>query len=278
MYPQQFSTSSQTICSLSAPVCWYSTLSCDPEDDAEVDTSAAENSLQQGIQACYEKQFDQALTHFKQALQAYTQAENAVGVGKSLNSLSAVYLELQQYARSLAYSQASVAILENTEAIADYALALHQLGVSHLELQNPEQAENYLNHALSLYITLADEVNEDHVVLHLGQLYAQNHEYLFALAAYESVIDSVLERPAEESTQILLLDVLHLIVQLSEATHRLDIALTPYHMVLECYTTVDNPEAIAPLFHQLGQFYETQERYGLAAACYAQAPPNDSVL
>ncbi|MEL6384266.1 MAG: tetratricopeptide repeat protein [Cyanobacteria bacterium J06626_18] len=262
MYPQQFSNSHQSTCSLSSPVCWYSTLSRDAEDDSETDTAAAENFLQRGIQACNEKQFGQALKHFKRALQSYTYAENAVGVGKSLNSLSAVYLELQQYARSLAYSQASVAILENTEAVVDYALAIHQLGVSHLELQNHEQAENYLNHALSLYITLADGVNEDHVVLHLGQLYAQNREYLFALAAYESVIDSLLERPEAESTQTLLLDVLYLVAQLSAETNRLDVALTPYHMVLERYTTADNPEAIAPLFHQLGQFYVAQERYG----------------
>ena len=278
MYPPEFSNRSPITCSPSSPDDSQTMLFRDVEDNPQADTSTAENFLQQGIQALNEQHFEQALKHFQMALQAYTQAQNAGGVGKSLNCLSSIHLVRQQYMRSLAYSQASVAILENTEALEDYALAVYQLGISHLQLQNLTQAEDYLNQALSLYMTVSDEVNEDHVVLHLGQLYAQNQEYLFALAAYESVLDSLLERPADESTQILLLDVLVLIAQLSEATQQFDIVLTPYHMLLERVAIAENPEAIAPLFQQLGQFYEAQERYGLAATCYAQAPQNDSAL
>ncbi|MEO0984781.1 MAG: tetratricopeptide repeat protein [Cyanobacteria bacterium J06639_14] len=199
---------------------------------------------------------------------------NSISMGRSLNGLSAVYLEKQQYERAIACGQTAIAVLENTVALEVYALAAYQLGVSHLELHNFSEAEDYLNQALSLYMTLADSVNEDHVVLHLGYLYAQNQEYMYALAAYESVIDSLLERPLHEGSTELLADVLDLMVQLAEQSNQEDIAAIPYQRVLEQYVQVESPQVIAPFFHQLAKFYESLERYGLAATCYTLASQN----
>lgn len=231
----------------------------------------ANTALVWGMQHYQRRKFDRALKHFQTALRLYTQAQNVVGMGKGLNGLSAVYLALQEYPRSLAYSQAAVCILEATEADADYALALYQLGVSHLSLHNRAQAEDPLNRALSLYIRLGDTHYEDYAVLRLGQLYAQNKEFMFALAAYESVLDSLLARPFDEATSTLLDNLLSLITDLCKATNQDHIAIAPYQTAMMHPNAIDDPKAVAPIFHRLGHFYEVQHRYGLAAACHAQA-------
>lgn len=279
MYPQKFLNYHQTTHTHSNLACWYNKLSSTPptpatvcKSAAEEDKSTAQTALNWGNQSCCAQQFDEAIEYFRIALQIYTQIDEFIGIGKSLNGLSAAHLGLQQYERALAYSQASVSILESTEFVEDYALATYQLGVSHLNLHNLPQAEEFLHQALNLYIHLQDAVNEDRVALHLGQLYSQNQEHLFALAAYESVLDSLLERPLEATTQALLTHVLDLIMEVCETTHQADIAVLPYKRVLEQSIIMENPEALAPIFHQLGQFYESQKRYGLSIACYAQAP------
>ena len=90
---------------------------------------------------CQCGQPDKARNKLTTALAHFTRTQDAVGIGKSLNGLSAVSLAQGCYDRALAYSQAATAILEDTDAKHDYAIALYQLGVSHFELQHWPQAE-----------------------------------------------------------------------------------------------------------------------------------------
>ncbi|NER80925.1 MAG: tetratricopeptide repeat protein [Leptolyngbya sp. SIO1D8] len=224
-----------------------------------------------GIQQYNHQRFDKALNNFKAALYQYTQVQDAIGIGKSLNGLSAVCLYTQCYERAIAYSQASVAILEQTPAQQDYALAVYQLGVSHLKANNFSFAEEYLEAALTLYHNLNDVLNENRVLLHLGQLYAKRKEYMFSLACYEAVLDSLLEYSLQDHTKTLLVDVLRLIMQICEETNQTDLEIVPHRDVLERYLTSGNPQKIAQVLRQVGKFYESQQQYNLALKCYTQA-------
>ena len=230
----------------------------------------AQTALRWGIQHFNQQRLDKALKNFKAALQTYTQLQDLVGVSKSLNGLSAVYLETHAYERSLACSQASVAVLEDAQAPEDHALAVYQLGVSHLNLGNLSEAEHYLDKALTLYNVLGDTVHENRVVLHLGLLYNQRREFMFALACYESVLDDLLECPLQ-ATQELVLNVLSLILQLCEETGQATLEKMPYQKLVDYYSAGGYPSKIAEIFRQLGQWHESQTRYGLAFACYQQA-------
>ncbi|MEO0985092.1 MAG: tetratricopeptide repeat protein [Cyanobacteria bacterium J06639_14] len=232
--------------------------------------SDAQTALRWGMQHFAQRRFDKALKNFEAALQTYTRDQNLVGVGKSLNGLSAVYLEAQEYERSLAYSQASVSVLEDTGTPEDLALAVYQLGVSHLQLANLSEAEYYLDQALTRYNALGDVLNENRVVLHLGLLYAQRQEFMFALACYESVLDDLLKFPFQE-TQALVLEVLSLILRLSEATGHTTLETAPSKKLVEYYSDKGYAANIAEIFQQLGKFHESQTRYGLAFECYAHA-------
>lgn len=103
--------------------------------------SIARRELVRGIRHYQHCQFDRAIEHFETALRRYTQIRDAIGIGKSLNGLSAVYLQTHTYQRSLSYSKAAVSILEDTAAAQDYALAVYQLGIAHFKLNNLYPAE-----------------------------------------------------------------------------------------------------------------------------------------
>jgi tetratricopeptide (TPR) repeat protein len=98
-------------------------------------------ALMRGIRNYQHYQFDKAIENFETALRRYTQIQDAIGIGKSLNGLSAVYLQTHKYRRSLSYSQAAISILEDTAANQDYALAVYHLGISHFKVHNLYPAE-----------------------------------------------------------------------------------------------------------------------------------------
>ncbi|MEO1094404.1 MAG: tetratricopeptide repeat protein [Cyanobacteria bacterium J06638_28] len=242
--------------------------------------ATAQQAFIGGIQHHQQQQFEQALGNFEVALHKYTQAQDGIGIGKTLNQLSAVYLQTQNYSRSLTCSQAAIAILEATPNQPDYALATYQLGISHLKRQEFDSAEPPLDEALSLYYEMGDMLSENRVLLHLGQLYAERHEYMFALAAYESVLENMVNLAAQPPVQSVLFDVLRSLWQLCEATNCAEEARGLYQAVLEHYGTAVNSAPFAQVLRQLGKFYESQQRYTLALDCYKQAleiAPPDSL-
>lgn len=181
-------------------------------------------------------QDNQAQRRIEAAIAHFTQAQNAVGIGKSLNELSALHLAQADYERSLVYSQAATAILEDTDAKYDYAIALYQLGVSHFELHHWTQAEETLEQALTQFYTLSALKQENQTLLYLGQIYAQQQKFLFALACYESVLDSLIVNPFLENRRDLLSAVLQAVAQLSRQTKAGKAAIAGFQSVLEEYS------------------------------------------
>ncbi|MGF1523529.1 MAG: tetratricopeptide repeat protein [Leptolyngbyaceae cyanobacterium] len=228
-------------------------------------SSDAQTSFQWGIQYFTQQRFDKALKNFQAALQTYTQIQDLVGAGKSLNGLSAVYLETQEYERSLACSQASVSVLEDIGSLEDYALAVYQLGVSYLRLDDTSAAERYLDRALTLYNVLGDTLHENRVVLHLGLLYAQRREFMFALACYESILDDLLECPLPQ-TQELVFEALSLILQLCEKTGQTTLDTMPHQKLMDYYRASGYQSNVADMLRQLGQAYVSPTCCSLAFA------------
>ena len=242
-----------------------------PSDVIPAVLAIAHKDLQAGRHHYQQGQLIQAQQKFTAALSYYTQAQETVGLGKSLAGLSAVYLQLGSVEQALAFSQAAVAALEETTATADYAIALYQLGISHGEMQNQRQAERYLTQALALFEALGDHPYENEVLLHLGQLYLQQRQFTFALACYRSVLDSLMQNPTQEHIQEQLKQVLSLMMQLCAQTKTGQAAISSFQTLLEQHIPTAAPQLIARLLRQLGQFHESQEQYRLALECYAQA-------
>ncbi|MEM6432632.1 MAG: tetratricopeptide repeat protein [Cyanobacteria bacterium P01_D01_bin.115] len=257
--------------SLSSPIQSTQVKTDHPPIDLFVILAIAHKDLIWANHHYHQGQFAKALTKFEVALGYYTQAQETTGMGQSLTGLSAVYLSLGQPARSLACSQAAVAILAETMATAEYALAVYQWGISHFELRHSCQAERCFKQALALFEALGDRTHQNRVLLHLGQLYAQQEKGWFALACYESVLASLLNHPTQENIQGLLRQVLSLMTQLCEQTKTGEAAIASFQRLLTQRIAADYSQPVADLIQQLGQFHESQQQYQLALECYAQA-------
>ncbi|HEY9889315.1 MAG TPA: tetratricopeptide repeat protein [Candidatus Obscuribacterales bacterium] len=256
--------------SLQPMQCVYSWPSLTPRSP-QSGNALAQRDLNWGRHYYRQGQLDKALPRFEAALYAYRQMASTVGMGQSLNGLSAVYLRQENYGRSLAYSQAAAAILEDAQAPSDYALALYQLGLSHWRLEQLSQAERCFDQALALYHRLGERTYENRVLLSLGQLYAQQGKCLFALACYESVLDHLFDNPTQDNLQDLLDAVLRAMLQLCTQTKSGTAAIASYQTLLQHRIPADYHQQIAHLIQQLGQFHELQQHYRLALECYAQA-------
>lgn len=242
-----------------------------PSDVLPAVLAIAHKDLSAGHQCYQHGQLSQAQQKFTAALSYYSQAQATDGIGKSLSGLSAVHLQLGAVEAALACSQAAVAVLEETSATIDYAIALYHLGLSHGARHQPHQAERYLTQALALFEALGDRVYENEVLLHLGQLYRQQSQFTFALASYRAVLDSLIQEPIQKQSQRQLKQVLSLMMQLCTQTKTGLVAVASFQTLLEQHIPANSPHQIARLIQQLGQFHESQEQYRLALECYAQA-------
>lgn len=185
-----------------------------PADDSTPPSCTDYTDIHWGQQYCQSGRQDQAQKKFETALAHFAQANDAIGIGKSLNGLSQVCLTQARYDRALAYSKAAVSVLEETAAELDYAIALYQLGISYFELQQTNRAEQTLEQALAKFHELADVEHENHVLIYLGQLYARQHQVWCALACYDAVLDSLSAHPFLDDADVILAMVLQAIRQI----------------------------------------------------------------
>ncbi len=207
------------------------------------------------------------------ALQCFTQSQQWQHVGISLCQLGTLARQHGQFSRSQSYSQAAVAILDTLEAPKVQAHAVYELGLSYWQLIDLPQAEQQFERAMLLYQAASDCVGELRSLLALGRLYAQQREFMFALACFESALDTLL-LPVHNAgvTEDLLVEVLCEIAILCRTTGHHDWAIIPYQDVLNHFMAQGkSPIALAQVCRQVGQKQEANHQYRLALECYYQS-------
>ncbi len=176
----------------------------------------ADRDLHWGLHYYQQGKWTKALHKFESALAYYLQAQHELGMAKSFNGLSAVYLQWQVYSKVVSYSQSAEVILAPLGTSADAALAAYQQGIAHFHLGDGKAAEQCFERALNLYTELQDTLHENRVLIHLGHLYAAQNKDWLALACCEAVLDRLLTNPHQTGGPQLLEKVLPLISSLSD--------------------------------------------------------------
>lgn len=193
-------------------------------------------------------QLARSLTYFEAALQYFAQIQDEKGIGRSLNGLSAVYLAMGEYPRSRSYSQTATIILQALSAPADYAEALCHLGISHFKLDNLAAAQVCFEQALTLYTSLHNKSRENSLLLTLGQTYAQQKQYMFALACYEALLDNLFAPLGQAAIQQLLPMTLNSMRQLCEEIYAAG-AIAAYQAVLKQHAAPQHPQLVKSYRH-----------------------------
>ena len=137
-----------------------------------------------------------------------------------------------------------------------------------------DAAQTHLEKAATLYHSLGI-LSEGKTLNTLGQVYAQQKAFMFALAAYEAALDCCLEHTAA-ATQALTAEILDHTGELYEAMGYNVFAIAPYQDALAAYQHTGDIVKANRLLHRLGHLYETQGRYTIALDCYGQLQQNAS--
>lgn len=221
---------------------------------------------------CYQQgEWHDALRHLDLALQTFSALQVGVGVGCTLALMAQIHWLQGEPSRALAYSQAAVAVLEDTPARPERAQALTCMGLVHLQQRDYPQAQQALEAALHLYQALQDPFQEGVVLTCLGRVYAQRREFMFALACYEATLDLYWPLPRTDYVERQTARVLTWLGQLCEETKRPELAIAPYQDALDRYQRLGDTRRGQPLARRLGSLYEDQGRFTLALDYYQQA-------
>lgn len=133
---------------------------------------------QLGVIAYQTRRYAEAEAHFRRALDADPAAF------EPLVNLGGVLLNLGRPGEALDYNQQAAARRPND------ALANSQLGLSYLELNDPDRAEKYLREAVRL-----DPAHFSHPQLALAQIYMKRGDRSAALAALRSFLEQHPDAP-----------------------------------------------------------------------------------
>ncbi len=175
---------------------------------------------------------DRLILHFQSILAICVQSGDTASAGKYLNIIGWLYFTARKYEKSLSCSRAATAMLENTGALTEHALALYLQGINYSEQDQLHDAEMYLQRALVCFGSLEEDSYENQVLLNLGRVYVRQRKFSFALSCYESVLDSLLRHPDREFTRQMLNEVLSLLMRLCQNLRSGDYAGILYQKAL----------------------------------------------
>ncbi|MBE9157945.1 tetratricopeptide repeat protein [Nodosilinea sp. LEGE 06152] len=154
---------------------------------ALLETGKAQSAL--GHLYCQLGEWDRAAGAYLRSLNAFSHAEDAVALGRTLTHLSVVFAQRQQYRWAYDYAAQAVQHLHNTADNAGYAAALHTLGMGHYYRRRYRLALKTLEKALALRHELGDELGEAITLGCMGRVYAARGEHWCALSCYEAALD-----------------------------------------------------------------------------------------
>ncbi len=212
-----------------------------------------------------------AIEHYEQALPCFRTAQDAIGVGLTLNNLGVTYAQLGECDRTQALCRAAVAILQNTGDLRAYADALHNLGVISYRQNQFEAAIAALSKASTLRERIGDAPGEVASLSYLGTVYRQQGQYLQALACYEAASELCDQHghllPALEAKAILRG---HL-ATLAQQTDQPEAAINYAQDALFLFEALGNPKNTGRILSQLGQIHESLGQVSTALKYYQQA-------
>lgn len=212
-----------------------------------------------------------AIDHYEQALPCFRAAQDAIGVGLTLNNLGVTYAQLGECDRTQALCQAAVAILKNTSNQGAYANALHNLGVICYRQSQFEAAIAALAEAGTLRQRLGDIPGEVASLSYLGTVYRHQQHYLHALACYDaasSLCDQQSHLLAALEAKAILRG--HL-ATLAQQTNQPEAAINYAQDALFLFEALDNPKNTGRILSQLGQIHESLGQISSALKYYQQA-------
>jgi two-component system, sensor histidine kinase PdtaS len=163
------------------------------------------------------EQYPKALDYYDRALKNLEVIQDTIGMGLLYQNFAAVYSDLNDNRKSLAYNFMAKEIIGKNHANSiDYATLINNIGLNYYGLQKPDSAIRFLNEALAISTNLEDAFGMADTKINLGRVLLKNNQVVKARSSIEKGIEMATDIEAD------------------------DIAIEGYEMLIECEIAVND--------------------------------------
>jgi len=222
---------------------------------------------QLGIVAQELHEFEQARTHYQQALQIYVEFNDRYEQAGTYHQLGRVAQELREFEQArINYQQALQIKIEFNDRYAQ-ASTYHQLGIVAQELREFEQARTHYQQALQLFIEFNDRYNQAVTYNNLGRMAQELREFEQARTHYQQSLQIYVEfndRYSQARTY-------HQLGMVAQELREFEQARTHYQQALQIFIEFNDRYTQARTYHNLGRVAQELREFEQARSDYQQS-------
>ncbi|NCS15260.1 MAG: tetratricopeptide repeat protein [Microcystis aeruginosa G13-12] len=213
------------------------------------------------------REWEQARSYYRQALEIYIEYGARYEQAKTLHCLGIVAQELREWEQARSYYQQALEICIEYGDRYEQASTLHQLGIVAQELREWEQARSYYQQALEICIEYGDRFSQASTLHQLGMVAQKLREWEQARSYYRQALEIYIEygdRYSQAST-------LHQLGMVAQKLREWEQARSYYRQALEIFIEYGDRYEQARTLHQLGRVAQEVGELSQAKSYYLQA-------
>ena len=236
-------------------------------EDRQVALWCATGEHQLGIVAQKLREYEQARSHYQQALDIFIEYNDRYSQARTYHQLGRVAEALREYEQARSHYQQALNICIEYNDRYRQANTYHQLGRVAQELREYEQARSHYQQALDIKIEYNDRYSQASTYHQLGSVAEELREYEQARSHYQQALDICIEyndRYSQARTY-------HQLGSVAQELREYEQARSHYQQALDIKIEYNDRYSQASTYHQLGSVAEERREYEQARSHYQQA-------
>ena len=213
------------------------------------------------------RQYEQARSHYQQALDIKIGFNDRYSQAPTYHQLGIVSYLLREYEQARSHYQQALDIKIEFNDRYSQAITYHQLGMVAEELRQYEQARSHYQQALDICIKFNDRYSQARTYHQLGRVAQDLREYEQARSHYQQALDIFIEFN-DRYTQA---TVYHQLGRVAEELRQYEQARSHYQQAIDICIEFNDRYSQARTYHQLGMVAQDLREYEQARSHHQQA-------
>lgn len=233
----------------------------------DVAGAAAHARMEIGVIHAYRHRYEPALAALREAVRRYRAVGDTAGAAKTLNNLAIVQRRQGAYAEARDTYRRVLSMYDALDNRSDRAVVLNNLGLVHEDLGHYRRALQRYREALAVHREFEDRAGIATSLDNLGDVLRRQGQYERALTRYWEALD--LYRALDRPSRIA--NTLNGIATVHWDHQQYAQALRRYREVLRIYRDQDDRSSIAANLSNIGAIYREQGKYEKALETLQEA-------
>jgi tetratricopeptide (TPR) repeat protein len=236
-------------------------------NDPSVNDTIASINHNLGYIAQEQRQFDDAIAFYNQALQIYEDAGDFYSAARDYHQLGRVAREQRRFDDAIAFYNQALKIKKDAGDFYSAALDYHHLGIVAQEQRQFDDAIAFYNQALKIYEDAGDFYSAALDYHHLGWVAQEQRQFDDAIAFY----NKALQIKEDAGDFYSAASDYHHLGWVAQLQRQFDDAIAFYNKALQIFEDVGDFYSAASNYHHLGIVAQEQRQFDDAIAFYNQA-------